>query len=657
MKSRSLVSKLIAFSSVAIIVIGAASGYIGYLRENSNVYKNYITFGSAYSHQVGYLVDGDNIEDLRNHRDEDEYEFIQHRLDAIYKTTDLKYAYVIIPDLEKQTVEVLFLVSKDPAIVNEMGRGAVTSFNVTDEIQAIYDGKADSAVVNTNNKYGNVLTIYTPIMDSSGNITALAAVDMSMERMDRSTLRQATFDALLIAFVLMFAFGFFLLYFTRTVIRPVKLISNRMLGFVSHRGERFEPVKIKTGDELQQMAKAFNSMAEDIDKYVADLSAMTSAREKINAELDVASRIQTGFLPDSEKFASGSTAFSLSAVMRPAKEVGGDFYDFFMTDDSHLCTVIGDVSGKGVGAAMFMVVVKTLLYDFFVAENSPAQALKLANDRLVDHNPQGMFVTVFAGILDLETGEYTFSNAGHNPPVIMEGDCAPLSVSAGTAIGIYEGETYTEERLTMKPGDRLFLYTDGVTEALSRERQLFGEDRLLSALRRLRGRTCRQSVYGVLAKLSEFSQGAEQWDDITMLALSYDGKNAPLIIPARTDRIGELKAYIQDRLSAAPELFKPMCLAAEEIFVNIASYAYENGGGEVSVLCFLKGDAAELTFIDWGTPFDPLSKLSPDTEAELSEREPGGLGIFLTNEVMDEMSYTYSDGRNILTMTKNRGAH
>ena len=292
-------------------------------------------------------------------------------------------------------------------------------------------------------------------------------------------------------------------------------------------GDLKTQIQVHTGDEIETLANAFNSMTANLEKYIHDLTAVTAEKERIGAELNVATQIQKDMLPNIFPAFPERQEFDIYASMDPAKEVGGDFYDFFMVDDSHLAVVMADVSGKGVPAALFMVIAKTIIKNQALTGDPLDQVFDRANDQLCENNGEGLFVTAFMGLLDLNTGDFTYVNAGHNAPLLRRkgGNYEYLQMNPGFVLAGLDGMQYESSHLELGEGDTLFLYTDGVTEALDPNEELFGEDRLRDALNDDGGRDLQVSklLPYVRSALEEFARGAEQADDITMLGITYRG--------------------------------------------------------------------------------------------------------------------------------------
>ncbi|MBP5464210.1 MAG: SpoIIE family protein phosphatase, partial [Treponema sp.] len=478
--------------------------------------------------------------------------------------------------------------------------------------------------------------------------------------------------------------------------------------------------------EIAILARAVEQMSVDMHKYIADLTHATAEKERLSAELDVATQIQANMLPRIFPPYADHPEIELFASMDPAKEVGGDFYDFFMTDSDHFAIIVGDVSGKGVPAALFMVVAKTLLKNVGLQESSPARIFEKVNDQLCEGNDAGLFVTCWMGILTISTGELVFANAGHTSPVIFhEGRVEYLTVKPNLMLAGMQGMKYKEHRTRLAPGDRIFVYTDGVTEATNAANELYGENRLILCMANKRTLSAKELLEAVRDDVNQFVGSAPQFDDITMLELSIKAtelntaspaaatkaspaekpagatsspaeepagataKASPAagrtrtqtkIFDATDENMGPVNDFVHAMLpeNCSTEILNKLDLAVEEVYINIAHYAYKPVDGTVEISCTLdeaaqpaagegqpggtgvqgafprETTAPRLTicFRDRGKPFDPLARKDPDITLSADQREIGGLGIFLTKKFMDSVTYAYEDGQNILTMSK-----
>jgi sigma-B regulation protein RsbU (phosphoserine phosphatase) len=482
------------------------------------------------------------------------------------------------------------------------------------------------------------------------------------------------------------------------VAKPLKelAIAARKLG----RGNFNVTIPQITGrDEISEFAGAFSNMLTELKDHIERQKDM----KRIERELDLARNIQLSMLPGSEHDEnSDDDRHELAPFLLPAKEVGGDFYDFFKIDNDHLCVVIGDVSGKGVAAALFMMVARIILRTTTKNLKSIVDAFNRTNFALAKRNKLNMFVTVWAGIIDLRTGHIDFASAGHNPPAIRHSDGSVefIKSKAGLVMAAMEETIYKPQTYDLKQGDTLFLYTDGVTEATNSNNVLFGDNRLLATLKMGGERSTADTCTLVKKEIDNFVQDAPQFDDITMLAIKFNGIDEPVweryekTIDVADDNKGELKSFVegiltpmdgakkvqmqdawdryekivdvipenQDILTAFVEgILAPMegslksqmqiNIAIDEIYSNIVKFS---GATKVTLIVEVRKATltARLTFIDNGKPYDPIKQADPDVTLPAEEREIGGLGIFIVKKTMDSVCYRRNGENNELAITK-----
>ncbi len=357
--------------------------------------------------------------------------------------------------------------------------------------------------------------------------------------------------------------------------------------------------------------------------------------------------------------------FDLYATMTPAREVGGDFYDFFLIDDDHIALVMADVSGKGVPAALFMVTAKTLIKNHAQLGESPAEILKNVNEQLCEGNKAELFVTVWLAVIEISTGKGIAANAGHEHPALRRaGGKYGLAVYPhSVALAVMDKLPFEEHTFKLDPGDSLFVYTDGVAEAANRDLQLFKIDRMLEALNREPDASPEKLLKNLRSDIDEFVGEADPFDDITMLCFSYFGaetENPPieLTLDAADENLGAVIRYVGKRfeqLGGSPKARMQLEVAAEEGFLNNAHYAYAPGIGQTTVMLVHKTDPerAVITFIDYGAPYDPLTAPEPDINLSADERPIGGMGIFMVKKYADAIRYERKEGKNNLTFEKN----
>ena len=322
------------------------------------------------------------------------------------------------------------------------------------------------------------------------------------------------------------------LWLNNRVIRPLSKLKLSAEEFVksSHGNSQPETLvftnpEIHTGDEIEVLSDSLVTMAGDLKNYMKNLMLETAEKERIGTELSVATNIQASMLPIIFPPFPNREEFDIYASMTPAKEVGGDFYDFFMVDERHLAIVVADVSGKGVPAALFMVIGKTLIKDHTVPGKDLGEIFTDVNKMLCEANGAELFITAFEGILDLVTGEFRYVNAGHECPYILHnGKYEMHKIKAAFVLAGMDGMKYTSGSLMLEPGDKLFQYTDGVTEATDKDNQLFGDARVDAALNKHADKDVKGVITGVKEEIDKFVGEAPQFDDITMLCLEYKKK-------------------------------------------------------------------------------------------------------------------------------------
>ncbi|MBQ4184611.1 MAG: SpoIIE family protein phosphatase [Bacteroidales bacterium] len=375
---------------------------------------------------------------------------------------------------------------------------------------------------------------------------------------------------------------------------------------------------------------------------------------RINGELEVARKIQREMLPES--FPDG-----IYGLLEPAREVGGDLFDFYRRDGK-LFFCIGDVSGKGVPSAMLMSVIHSLFRMVSQRIESPSGILKILNEQLCQGNDTNMFVTFFVGTIDYYTGRLRYANAGHDKPFLLSEGVSLLPAKSNLPLGVFPETIFEEQTLQLSPGCSLFLYTDGLTEAKHSGKQLFGRSRVQARLQEAlsSGLDARQTVVSVFDEVRGFMGDAAQRDDLTMLLVQYNPSELVrehIDLKNHQEELSRLSDFLKGfcaRVSLEQKLGLSLRLAAEEAVVNAISYAYPEGKeGIVSVYADSDRREVRFTIVDSGVPFDPTAVVPGDTRLDAQERPIGGLGILLTRKIMDSVSYSRKEGKNVLTLTKN----
>ncbi|MDD3593999.1 MAG: SpoIIE family protein phosphatase [Candidatus Gastranaerophilales bacterium] len=430
-------------------------------------------------------------------------------------------------------------------------------------------------------------------------------------------------------------------------------------------------MKIDEPQEFAELASSFNKMTKDIKEYITNLNNITAEQKRIESELNIAKSIQNSVLPSVFPPYPSRTEFAIFASMQTAKEVGGDFYDFFFIDSDHFAFLIADVSGKGIPAALFMMNTKTLLKNIAKSGLSLDEVMTRVNNKIFKTNEQGFFVTIFLCVLELSTGKLSYVNAGHNPPLIkrVNGKFEYLKPEANLVAGAMNDFQYKSGEDKLNSGDFIFLYTDGITEAMNTAQEFYGEQRLLNTLNKTEEINVENILAEVKSDVESFADDEVQTDDITMLAFEYKGARAVNMKEIKEKSFNGVKTFLLPadiaKFKNVLEWVEAMCedadvphyhrtklnVAIEEIFVNISTYAYPPKEGDVEISFKInKGNEIEVTFTDSGTPYNPLEQAPPDITLSAEERPVGGLGIFIVKNSMDFMGYEFKDRQNILTI-------
>ena len=433
--------------------------------------------------------------------------------------------------------------------------------------------------------------------------------------------------------------------------------------------------EVDTKDDLRKLHDAFAFMQKSLIDYIEELKTTMHAKERIQSELSIAHNIQMSLVPKSFSPFPDCDELELYACLNPAKEVGGDFYDFILRDGK-LYFVIGDVSGKGVPASLVMAITRTLFRIVAANSDSPADIVSKLNNAIAENNDTNMFVTMYVGILNLKSGDMKYCNAGHNPPLIIstDGQVEFQQVEANLPLGVINNFDFRNQSTTLPSGSAVLLYTDGLTEAENPSKQLFGEQRLTEVASAASSQTAKEMIETINQKLTDFVGEAQQSDDLTIMCFRLN--NTPPIDKAETEAdktvhrstltiSNDLKESVRlhpfvEEISKATGIDEhtssSINLALEEALVNSIQYAYPTDTkGEISLTAEWTDNRHDITFtlVDSGVPFNPLSVEEADTTLGVQERPIGGLGIFLVRQLLDEVNYQRTDkGENVLTMTK-----
>ena len=536
-----LLSKFVLSLGVLGVALTVAISLFSYLSSKEYLEEMNAQRVVSGSKSVATMLD---IEDVRaiigpGGEDSEVYSHVESMLNTLKKDGDITYLSLVIPDEDSVTFYI-------DTCVPEMGDNPANKLTYGTDVlytDAAYDEKdlqkyyyvwnlyaenrgTDKPIV-TDNSYGYNYTAVSPILDEQGEAIAEIQYILDMQTV-RDHLSSFLYKMLGISCtIICVALLLYMMLMKWMVLTPIEKLSRFTTEIIKSGNFKKQEIVISTKDEIEDLGNSFNAMLKKLEDYIGNLTAVTAEKERIGTELNVATHIQSSMLPCIFPAFPDRNELDIYATMTPAKEVGGDFYDFFMVDERHIAIVVADVSGKGVPAALFMVIGKTLIKDHTQPGRDLGEVFTEVNHILCESNDNGMFITAFEGVLDLITGEFRYVNAGHEKPFIYresEGYEA-YKVRSGFVLAGMENIRYKEQIIQLHIGDKVFLYTDGVTEAMNKEHQLYGMDRLRHILNQ-QCQTCspEKILELVKADIDAFVGDNDQFDDITMLCLEYTRK-------------------------------------------------------------------------------------------------------------------------------------
>lgn len=650
---------------LAVIIVLAISTAIT-VQVRKELVANYSDFALSYVNAAVEFIDGDKIEQYYKSGKTDEYyEEIRHYLNATTaksaESANIQCFYVFVPgeedfiyiwDAEAEEVPAGLLEHYPYSEGGKEQALKIINKEVTEDVQYYTDTETND----------DILTVSTGIPDSSGDIVAIVAADLSVNGINEAVSKVIVGVIISVIGIMALAIIAYYQIMRRMIVQPIVTLHKATEDIVEHIDNDTKlTIDIKTNDELEMLADSFVEMTNRLKEYIKQNALITSEKERIGAELSIAGTIQENAVPNLFPAFPEREDFDIFASMTPAKEVGGDFYNFFLIDDDHIAIVMADVSGKGIPAALFMMVSNILISDRTHMGGTPAEILEYVNDGICANNEADMFVTVWLGILEISTGKMIAANAGHDDPAIYRkgGQFEIVKNRHGIAIGALGGVHYKNFEIQLNKGDKIFLYTDGVPEATDKDENMFTIDGMLQALNKYKEEQPEAILCGVNQCVNDFVGDAPQFDDLTMLCLELKedngNKETSLTVDATAENLQQVIDFVDGVLEENGASIKTQTqvdLAVEEIFVNIANYAYGDGSGKAEILIENAGCEITIVLKDSGIPYNPLEKEDPDITLSAEERQIGGLGIFLTKKTMDSVSYEYADGFNILTMKK-----
>lgn len=664
---RSLRTKSVLVIVLMALIMGAAAIVASYCVYSATMDNHYKALAISLAHTAASQMDSDDLKaSIDAEQPVGSYDRMLHFLLDVQEANDVECIYVL--QLRPEQGETFTVLDTDP----EVNLGTIDTL-----VENMPEDEDEKVYISNTESFGWLSSSMVKLKDSDGQPYAVMCVDISMNTVMAQ--RHSFLNLLLIIICLVMIASAIVMVklVSHFVVRPINQLSSAAGRFVSDRkgsessdaagqtphthdpnvASAIARLEIHTGDEIQSLAEAMKTMEQEINDYIESLTAVTAEKERIGAELDVAKHIQGSMLPSIFPAFPERPELDIYATMTPAKEVGGDFYDFFLLDDDRLAIVMADVSGKGVPAALFMVIAKTLLKNVSQTGPSPKQVLEKVNNQLCVGNEAEMFVTVWLGILEISTGKLVAANAGHEFPVIKRagGEYELIRDKHGFVLAGLEGSRYKEYDLQLDPGDKLFLYTDGVPEATDANNELFGTDRMLETLNRYKDESCESLLHKVKQDVEVFVGSAPQFDDITMLCVERREVNCSmkkLRLTPGLESMEQVTAFLEQALEEAEVPMKVIAqinIAADEIFSNIARYS---GASDATIGISADDGIIRLRFADNGQPYNPTEKDDPDITLTAEDRRIGGLGIYIVKKSMDSVEYEYHDGLNILQLTK-----
>ena len=530
-----MAARIIGAIMLLLVVFGLVVSTIGFVSFTNAFKREYAESTYHMADTATALVNGDHLEAYLRGEETEEYLKTKENLDVYCHKMHVSLIYVILVDTSDygRFVSVFNPVNNavDDSDYTEWELGHkrdTTNDEYRQKYRMMYEQTAPYETVyrikTTDGQHSHITTM-VPVIGTDGTTKAILCMQRPIRELHDARrpylINIAVWTALMCVLTGLFA----AIYIRRYFVKPIQNVSDEATRFAKENTKGKPLGSISRIEEIKNLARSIDTMETDMVNYIGHVTSLTAEKERIGAELELATRIQYAMLPHVFPPFPDRKEFDLYASMDPAKEVGGDFYDFFLTDGDHLCMVMADVSGKGVPAALFMMASKIILQSCAMLGQSPAEILTKTNQAICSNNQEQMFITVWVGILEISTGKLTAANAGHEYPMLKrpDGRFELVRDKHGFVIGGMDGMKYKEYTLEMEPGAKLFLYTDGVPEATDENGTLFGADRMLDALNREPDADPKGILKNVRAAVDEFVKDAEQFDDLTMLCMEYHG--------------------------------------------------------------------------------------------------------------------------------------
>lgn len=521
-----------------LIVFGFIVSVLGFMSFTNAFKKEYSTSTYHMADTATTLINGDHLDAYLAGNETEEYLQTKEYLDAYCKKMSVSLIYVIQVDRSDYGRFVSIFNPVDNTVDNssytewELGhRRDTTNDEYRQKYKALYEKQAlYETVYRTNPTDGQHphITTMVPVENSAGEVVAILCMQRPIRELREARQPYLINVALSTLLLSVFSSVFAAVYIKKQVVAPIRRVSDEATRFARENTKGDDPATVSRFEELSKLSNSIDKMETDMVNYIEHLTAITAERERIGAELALASTIQENAIPNDFPAFPGRTDFDIYGSMTPAKEVGGDFYNFFLIDDDHLAMVIGDVSGKGVPGALFMMVTNILIGNRTQMDGTPSEILTYVNNNICEHNKADMFITLWLGILEISTGHVIASNAGHEDAAVYRkgGSFELFRTKHGIPVGAMQGIEYKDFEIRLEKGDKLFLYTDGVPEAMDQHNSMFTIGRMMDALNRNKEKSPREILDGIHSSVNEFTDGAPRFDDLTMLCIELKEGNS-----------------------------------------------------------------------------------------------------------------------------------
>ena len=553
--------------------------------------------------------------------------------------------FFVHPDTTKITRQTIFTQTIEQSDTALAALGYAMTHGEEGIKRMIIDGKESYVFYKPLGQTGCSMAIVCPESDIFGGFNRL-----------RYSVRAIVLGGLLLMLYL------FIRIITREL-KPLRRLAHEAETIASGHFDAVLP-DFKRIDEIGQLSHSFAGMQQSLVKYIDELKNTTAQKASIESDLRIASGIQMGMLPEQFPTREDRDDVQLYASLTPAKEVGGDLFDFYFRDEK-LFFCIGDVSGKGVPASLFMAVTRSTFRTVSAHETMPDRIVMTMNKTIADMNKTHMFVTLFVGVLDLPTGRLHYCNAGHDAPLLVGIGVGELPCDSNIPVGFMPTWKYVLQETQIMPGTTILLFTDGLTEAMNANKDLFQDERVREVASQALARgqqEPRQLIAQMTDAVHQFVGDAEQSDDLTMMAIQYIKQHSEeivrksIVLPADIEEVPRLNAFVEEACQTVgfdDDIATQVKVAVEEAVVNVMKYAYAPGvRGNVTIEAASNGARLKFTIIDSGAPFDPTVQDEVDTTLSAAERKIGGLGIHIMRQNMDSLNYERMDNLNVLTLRK-----